>query len=177
VLQRVLKDVLQLRRQVFTSRIVIPSRLQRLIGRVEITKSLRTTDTREAARRQSLWESHIGVLLSHVGKYGALMTQEELDALKRQYLAASFDEIENRLALDWTVEGLDEYSSQLNEHCHALSGALSTADMSSTIGEARKLALNADELSQRKLARMLIEAQLTAAMAEMANAPRVRADV
>jgi integrase len=167
VLQRVLQDVLQLRRQVFTSRIVIPGRLQRLIGRVEITKSLRTTDAREAARRQSLWESHIGVLLRHVGKYGALMTQEELEALTRQYLAASFDEIENRLALDWTAAGLDEYSSQLNERCHALSGALSAADVSSTIGESLKLAPDADEVSQRKLARRLIEAQLTAAMSEM----------
>jgi hypothetical protein len=116
----VLQDVLQLRRQVFTSRIVIPGRLQRFIGRVEITNSLRKTGTREAARRQSLWESRIGALLRYMGKCGALMTQEKLDAFTRQYLAASFDEIENRLALDWTAAGLDEYSSQLNERCHAL---------------------------------------------------------
>jgi hypothetical protein len=62
---------------------------------MEITKSLRTTDAREAVRRQSLWESSIGVLLSHVG----LMTQE-LNALIRQYLAASFDGSENCLAWD-----------------------------------------------------------------------------
>ncbi len=95
-----LQRVLHLRRQVFTSRIVLPGRLQRLFGRVEIIKSLRTTDAREAVRRQSLWESHVDVLIRHVGKYGVLMTQEELEALTWQYLAASSDEIESRLAPD-----------------------------------------------------------------------------
>jgi hypothetical protein len=47
-----------------------------------------------------------------VGKYGVLMTQAELEALTRQHLAASFDEIENRLAMDWTVDGLAEITNR-----------------------------------------------------------------
>jgi hypothetical protein len=62
------------------------------------------------------------------------MKQGELEALTQRYLVASFDKIEERLVLDWTPAGLDEYSSQLNEKCHSLSNALSEADMSSTIG-------------------------------------------
>lgn len=134
---------------------------------MEITKSLRTTDAREAVRRLSLWESHVGVLLARVRRAGARMTQDELEKLTRDYLATSFDEIEDRLALDWTPFGLDEYSSQLNERCHELSDALATADMSGAIELASSLAPQADDISQRKLARRLIEAQLTAAAAEI----------
>ena len=95
------------------------------------------------------------------------MKQGELEALTQRYLVTSFDEIEDRLPLDWTPAGLDEYSSQLNEKCHGLSNALSEADMSSAIDLAREMAPQADELSQRKLARRLIEVRLDAAVAEL----------
>lgn len=159
--------MLQIRGKVFTSRIVVPSRLQGFLGRVEITKSLRTTDAREAARRLSLWESHVGVLLDHVRRRGARMTQDELNRLAGEYLAKSFDEIEDRLALDWTVGGFEIYSSQLNERCHALSGALASGDLSETLPAAQEMAPGADETFHRKLARRLIEAQLQTAVAEM----------
>lgn len=159
--------MLQTRGRVFTSRIVVPSRLQGLLGRIEITKSLRTTDAREAARRLSLWESHVGVLLDRVRKSGARMTQEELERLTRDYLAKSFDEIEDRLALDWTPEGFEIYSSQLNERCHALSDALASADLAEALPEAQGMAPEADEMFHRKLARRLVEVQLQTAIAEI----------
>jgi integrase len=159
--------MLQRRGQVFASRIVIPSTLQPLLRRVEITRSLRTTDAREARRRLGLWETHIGSFFSLVRKHGSFMTPAQLDELTRQYLAATFDEIEDRLALDWSPAGLDEWSFQLNDRCHELSAALAHGDLSSTLGEALKMAPEADELSQRKLARRMLEVRLRAGIAEL----------
>jgi len=159
--------VLQRRGKVFTSRIVVPRDLRGLLGRVEITRSLRTSDVREANRKNLLWEPHIGTLLGHLRRHGRWMKQDELEALTQRYLVASFDEIEERLALDWTPDGIEIHSSHLNERCHELSGALAAADVSSAIDLAMEIAPHADELAQRKLARRLIEARLQAAMAEL----------
>jgi integrase len=159
--------MLQRRGLVFASRIVIPSTLQPLLRRVEITRSLRTTDAREARRRLGLWETHIGSLLSVVRKHGRSMTPAQLDDLTRQYLATSFDEIENRLALDWSLAGLEEWGFELNDQCHKLSAALAHGDISATIEEASRMAPEADEQSQRKLARRMLEVQLQAGVAEL----------
>jgi integrase len=159
--------VLQRRQKYFTSRIVIPRDLRGQLGRVEITKSLRTTDPREAGRRNLLWEPHIGTLLNHLRRHGRGMKQHELEELTQRYLSASFDEIEDRLALDWSPAGIEVHSSHLNEQCHELSGALACADMSSAIKLAAEMAPEADELALRKLARRLIESRLQAAIAEL----------
>lgn len=160
--------MLQRRGQVFASRVVIPSTLQPLLRRVEITRSLRTTDAREARRRLGLWETHIGSLFARVRKYGSTMTPELLDALARQYLITTFDEIEDRLAMDgWTPGGLEEWGFQLSERCYEISGALVDGDLSSTIEQARELAPDADEQFQRKLARRMLEARLSAGQAEL----------
>ena len=92
--------MLQRRGRGFASRIIIPAGLQVFLGRVEITRSLRTTDARIAARRLSLWESHIQTLFNRLRRSARCMTKEELDELTHRYLDASFDEIEARLALD-----------------------------------------------------------------------------
>lgn len=159
--------MLQRRGNSFTSRIVVPRDLQALLGRVEITRSLRTADLREANRRRLLWEPHIGTLLGVLRKNGRFMTKDQLDALTRQYLIASFDEIEARLALDWTPGGLEEYSFQLNEKCHDLAGSLAELDLSQTLPVARRLAPEASETDLRVLARRVLEAQLTATKAEL----------
>jgi len=172
--------VLHRRGKVFTSRIVVPRDLQGLLGRVEITKSLRTTDLREANRKNLLWRPHIGTLLGCLRRHGRGMKQDEMEALTQRYLAASFDEIEDRLALDWSPDGLEFYSSQLNDRCHELSGALAAADLSSAIQLATEMVPEADELAQRKLARRLIEARLQAAMGELraiAGEPQWRPEV
>jgi integrase len=95
------------------------------------------------------------------------MKQEELEALKQRYLTASFDEIESRLALDWSPGGLEEYSFQLNERCHDLSGSLAEADLSSVIELAQEMAPGADPLKTRIRARRLLEIQLIASKAEL----------
>ncbi|GAB2623721.1 tyrosine-type recombinase/integrase [Novilysobacter erysipheiresistens] len=159
--------MLQRRGQVFASRIVIPSVLQPLLRRVEITRSLRTTDAREARRRLGLWETHIGSLFAIVRKRGPVMTSEQLDALTRRYLRATFDEIEDRLALEWSAGGLDEWGSQLNERCHELSAALAHGDLSGTLRDAQQMAPQADDRAQRKLARRMLEARLQAGVAEL----------
>ena len=159
--------MLQRRGKVFISRIVVPRDLRGLLGRVEITRSLRTTDSREARRKNLLWEPHIGTLLGYLRRRGRWMKKDELEALTQQYLAASFDEIEDRLALDWNPTGIEIHSSHLNERCHELSGALAAADVSSAIELAMEMAPQAGDLAQRKLARRLIEARLQAAIAEL----------
>jgi len=95
------------------------------------------------------------------------MTPEELNDLSQRYLSTQFDEVEERLALDWQPAGLDEWSSQLNERCHELAGALSAADLSTTLALARNVAPGADDSVHRRLARRMIEAQLQAAIAEL----------
>lgn len=159
--------MLHRRGKVFISRIVVPRDLRGLLGRAEITRSLRTTDLREARRKNLLWEPHIGTLHSRLRRYGRWMKQEELEALTQRYLMASFDEIEGRLALDWSPGGLEEYSFQLNERCHNLAGSLAEADLSSVIELAQEMAPGADPLKTRILARRLLEVQLIASKAEL----------
>nr|WP_162245073.1 site-specific integrase [Rhodanobacter sp. Root480] len=146
----------------------VPADLQRQLRRAEIIRSLRTTDASEALRRQSLWESHVGILFNHVRRRGRSMKPEELETLTQRYLATSFDEIEDRLALDgWSSGGLEIHSSQINERCHELSDALAEADVSLAIDLAAEMAPQADEQARRKLARRLIEVQLQAGVAEI----------
>lgn len=160
--------MLQRRGRGFASRIIIPAGLQVFLGRVEITRSLRTTDARIAARRLSLWESHIQTLFNRLRRSARCMTKEELDELTYRYLDASFDDIEARLALDWTPGGLEEYSFQLNERCHDLAGSLAELDIKDTLPIACELAPEgSSEMEQRMLARRLLEVQLTAAKAEL----------
>ena len=89
-----LREVLRRRGQIYMSRTLIPVHLQTLIGRSEITRSLRTRDRREAMGRLNLWETHVGCLLNIIRRQGARMTREQLDRLVAEYTAASFDEIE-----------------------------------------------------------------------------------
>lgn len=159
--------MLQKRGQVFASRIVIPSTLQPLLRRVEITRSLRTGDAREARRRLGLWETHISSLFSLVRRHGPSMTPAQLDDLTHKYLNSTFDKIEDRLALDWTPTGLEEWGFQLNDRCHELAAALAHGDLSGTLGDAMRMAPDADETSQRKLARRMLEVQLQAGIAEL----------
>lgn len=132
--------MLQRRGSLYYSRLVIPRRLQGRIGRVEITKSLRTRDIRTARYRLMLWEGRIGQLYAHVRKQGSWMNREQLDALTKKYLEASFDEVENDLALDWSPVGLEEYSSKLVDECQAISAELAWADLGRTIGLAQQMA-------------------------------------
>src|SRR5688500_8449885 len=139
--------MLQRRRHGLTCRMVIPVDVQTFIGSIDITRSVRTRDAREASRRQTCWKSPMYSLLNHVRRHGDLMTREELDELTQRYLLQSFDEIEARLALDWSPAGLAEYSFQLNERCHDLSGTLADGDLSAVIKLAQGLAPDSDELS------------------------------
>lgn len=173
--------MLQIRGSLYYSRLVIPRRLQGRIGRVEITKSLRTRDIRTARSRLMLWEGRIGQLYAHVRKQGSWMNREQLDALTKKYLEASFDEVENDLALDWSPIGLEEYSSKLADECQAISAGLASADLERTIGLAQRMAPEAGELDQRKLARRLMEVQMEskhafikAASGERLKRPKVK---
>jgi integrase len=169
--------VLHRRGNTYTSRIVVPRDVRAFLRRSEITRSLRTTDAREAARRCALWEPHVHALFNRARKHGRSMTREELDVLTRRYLAEQFDAVEERLSADWERSGWEEWSFQLNERCHDLSDSLKSANVRSTLAAARELAPNADAPTQRILARRMIEAQLRACMAEldaMSGEPLVR---
>lgn len=160
--------MLQRRGNVYTSRVSLPVRLKRLLGRAEITRSLRTHDRREAMRRLRVWEAHIDCLLSIVSRQGASMKREELDLLVEQYTTKTFDEIEDTLALEWSEGGLYEYGFQLSERAEALAAALANANPEGAFELARTMAPGASEELLRVLARRLIEAQLRGIKAELA---------
>jgi len=95
------------------------------------------------------------------------MTRDQLDRLVAQYTAATFDQIEERLALDWEEPGLDQHRWDLSDKAYLLAGALSTARPEAALDLARELAPDAPEESLRKLARRLMEVQLEAVKAEL----------
>ncbi|QCO66978.2 site-specific integrase [Luteimonas yindakuii] len=147
---------------------IVPAALQSLLGRVEITRSLRTGDRREAARRLALWETHIRTYLALVRQRKTKMTQDELDQLTRRYTQATFDEIENRLALEgWDEPGLDVHRWDLADEAERLAAALAHADYSIGIPWAHRMLPDAAPETLRKLGRRLIEAKLEALKAEL----------
>ncbi|HVI58046.1 MAG TPA: tyrosine-type recombinase/integrase [Luteimonas sp.] len=95
------------------------------------------------------------------------MTADQLDQITRRYLAASFDEIEDRLALEWEGPGLDAHRFDLNDEAHRLSGLLANAELGEFAELARTLLLEGEDTTRRKLARRLIEAKLEAVTAEL----------
>jgi len=129
--------MLQRRGETYLSRIIVPADLRPLLGRLEITRSLRTGDRREAVRRQSLWETHVGTYLSTVRTQGRAMTRDQLDEITRRYLRATFDEIEARLALEWDPVARDVHYFGLMDMGHATAGALAHGDYSSSCTQLR----------------------------------------
>ncbi|WP_159016600.1 tyrosine-type recombinase/integrase [Cognatiluteimonas profundi] len=95
------------------------------------------------------------------------MTPEQLDELTRRYLAATFAEIEEHMALDWQPAGLDALSFDLNDEAHRLSGLLSLNEWGEFLDTARAMVPRAEDSTHRKLARRLIEAKLEAIKAEL----------
>src|SRR5690348_16044377 len=156
------------RGNVYVCRLWIPADLREAIGRCEVLRSTRTGDLREARRRAALWQAHLSTFLHTVRARGRTMTRDQLDTLTRRYLSARFDEIESALALEWddprgnAAVGLDVWGDELAEQCERLAGALARCDYSGAMGEARAMLPGADEDTQRKLARRLLEAQLEA---------------
>lgn len=161
--------MLHKRGSLYVSRVVVPADLRPLLRRAEITRSMRTGDRREAKRRISLWETHVGTLLSIVRARGRSMTREQLDQLTRRYLAAKLDEIEDRLALEWNdAAGKDVHVWDLCDLGHELEAELARGDYSRALPDVRAHAPGTDEETERKLARRFLEVQLEAVGREVA---------
>lgn len=95
------------------------------------------------------------------------MTREQLDELTRRYLDTTFDQIEGRLALEWSEAGLDQHRWDLNDEAHGLVAALANLDYTTGLPWAHAMAPDATEENLRKLARRLIEAKLETVKAEL----------
>jgi len=95
------------------------------------------------------------------------MTGAQLDGITSRYLATSFEEIEDRLALEWTETGLDVHRWDLGDEAEALTGALASVDYTVGLPWAKAMLPEASEETLRKLARRLIEAKLVAIKAEL----------
>lgn len=160
--QGVLQEVLHRRRNTYLSRIIVPADLQRVLGRVEITRSLRTGDRREALRRQPLWEAQVRTYLSLVRQHHATMTRAQLDALTRQYLERTLEEIEEQLALEWDEAALEAHQDDFIDEARRLSAGLARADYAPLLTEAEAALPNAEEEQVRRLARRFMEAKLEA---------------
>jgi len=159
--------VLQRRGQIYTSRIVVPSRIRAHWGRPELTRSLRTGDLREARRRLALWEAHMGAFLQQVDRNLQSMTRDEVDALYRHYLTTKFDEIEARLSQPLDEDQAYGTSFYLNDEAHRISAALAFGHVEERLPEAVRMAPDASETERRRLARRLLEADLKATVAEL----------
>lgn len=121
-------------------------------------------------RRLVLWEDHVGTLLNLIRRRGARMTREQLDQLRDRYLAATFDEIEERLALSWEDAGLDEHRFGLSDEAHRLSAGLANLQYELALPLAREMLPQAGQEPEtvRLLARRLMEAKLESIKAELA---------
>lgn len=159
--------MLQRRGSTYASRIVLPAQIRASWGRTEITRSLRTGDAREARRRLILWEAHVGAFLQHVDKHAQSMTRDEIESIYRQYLTTKFDEIEERLSRPISQLGNEGTSFYLNDEAHRISAALAFGEVEERLPEACRLAPQADEGHQRRVARRLLEADLAATVAEL----------
>jgi len=167
VLQGKQRKVLQRRGKIYTSRVVVPVDLQPLLHRVEITRSLRTSERRKALRRLGLWEAHVGLLMTTIRLQGTGMMREQLDQLVNKYLSKTFEQIEDRLAMEWSEVSQDVHQGDLCEEAERLSAGLSRIDYSLGLGEALKLLPGAQEETLRTLARRLMEAKLEVIKAEL----------
>lgn len=97
------------------------------------------------------------------------MDRQQLDSLTRRFLLATFDQIEDRLALDgWEPAGREAHASDLVDSGHDLAGALERGDYSPVMAAAEALAPEATPEALRKLARRLLEVKLEAITAEIA---------
>jgi hypothetical protein len=161
------QKVLQRRGQIYTSRIVVPSRIRAHWGRPELTRSLRTGDLREARRRLALWEAHMGAFLQQVDRNLQSMTRDEVDALYRHYLTTKFDEIEARLSQPLDEDQANGTSFYLNDEAHRISAALAFGHVEERLPDAAQMPPAASEAEQRRLARRLLEADLKATVAEL----------
>src|SRR5690242_13002963 len=155
------------RGSVYVCRLWIPADLQKAIGRCEVLRSTRTGDLREARRRAALWQAHLSTFLHTVRARGRTMSRDQLDNLTRRYLSTRFDEIESALALDWTASpeveaGRAVWGNELADQCDVLTAALAHGDFTGAMDDARAMLSTADDDTQRKLARRLLEAQLEA---------------
>ena len=95
------------------------------------------------------------------------MTREQLDQLRDQYLSATFEEIENRLALDWSELGLEVHRDDLCTEAESLSGGLANVDYRQGMPWAKTMLPEAEEGTLRMLSRRLMEAKLEAIKAEL----------
>jgi integrase len=166
---------LQKRSGIYHSRVNVPSDLRPLIKRREVVKSLRTADHTEARIRSSLWECRVYKLLSDLRSNARNMDRDAIEALVSETLDAELHEIEERLALDlWRLDNRhlgDEWNQTarevLGEKVDGLQEALAENDLTGTLEDARRMAPDLSEGSQRILARRLLEVKLEACLAEM----------
>ncbi len=160
--------MLHQRGEIYVSRIIVPTALRPLLGRREITRSLRTADRREARRRLLLWENHIGACLSLIRAQGRSMDREQLDEITSRYLATTFDEIEGRLAMQaWSASDRDASSFELVDKAHQTVADLTQGNYGSVYEAAKAFAPDATEEALRKLCRRLLEVNQEALKAEV----------
>lgn len=95
------------------------------------------------------------------------MTRAQLNEITHRYLAATFEDIEERLALTTDIIAREAMGFDLVDEAHRLSGLLSQGDAAEFLLLALEMLPQADDLTHLKLARRLIEAKLEAIKAEI----------
>lgn len=166
--------MLKKRGGVYASRVQVPKSVQSYVRRVEVVRSLRTTDRPTAKLRASQWEGHLSALFQRLRREAGQLDREQIDALVAEYLAAELHEVDGRLSMGEgyaiTAAGPDPSltAGLLSDRAESLSGELANNDLGRTLAAARKLApAGASERSIAILARRLLEAALQATVEEI----------
>lgn len=95
------------------------------------------------------------------------MTRTQLDEITRRYLEATFEDIEERLALTTDTIAREARGFDLVDEAYRLNGLLTHGDPADFLPLAREMLPQAEDLAHLKLARRLIEAKLEAVKAEI----------
>lgn len=161
----------------YTVRTFTPADLRDTFGgRLEVQRSLRTSDAHEARLRALQWNAHVATLFQELRKRRGSMGREQIDALIEQYMAATFDDIDERLARDdWQnasssdsdLHWRDLAQDLLAEQAEELERAVADNQLGRTLDLARSMLPGVSDGAQRILARRLLESQLEATMAEL----------
>jgi integrase len=157
-------------RRFLYDRVTVPYSLRAYFkGRIEVWKSLRTTDRTEAQYRAAQWQAKAHRLFRTLTRTGADMTKTEIDALIESWIESELDESEDARVMGGPISD-DERENihlALSNQFDGVYEALVSNDLESIAHEADDLLkatglppLNHDSLELKRLCRKLLQAKV-----------------
>jgi integrase len=158
------------KRKSYYTRAYIPRKIRRLVhNRLELWRSLDTTDADVAALRSSQWDTRLHRLFLTLKRDGQRMTQAQIDALVEHWLNSSLEDADDFRATEGPFSDADRDTKCmiLHEQLEDAAGALLSCDYRKVEREADELlkaaglpALDHQGAEFGKLCRKLLEAKI-----------------